>query len=122
MANSLPFFDAVLAPVVGEFVARFLPAHALLDPLVAAALLLPGLAGTVQRLGGVGNLLHTLVAHLGQPQLDGLGLGAGHGLHQAQQGLGGGAVGQIAFCRRRRAISVGDSLSPTDCLLLQGGV
>ena len=44
----LPGLDVVVSLIVGEFVARFLPGHALGNPLVAAAVLLPGLAGTVQ--------------------------------------------------------------------------
>lgn len=93
-ANSSPGWTFVLAPVVSQLIARFLPRHALLDPLVAAAMLLPGLARAVQRQGRIGHFLHTLVARFGQPQLDGLGLGARHGLHQAQQGFGGGHVGK----------------------------
>ena len=36
----LTFVDVVLTPVVGELVARFLPGHALCNPLVAAPVLL----------------------------------------------------------------------------------
>ncbi len=90
-------FDVVLAPVVGELVVRFLPGHALGNPLVTAAMLLPGLAGTVQQQAGVGQLLHTLKAHLGLPALDELGLGAGDGLDQTQQSFGGGYVSESLF-------------------------
>lgn len=41
----------------------------------------------------VGHLLHALVAHFRQPELDGLSFRAGHRLDQSQQGLGGGHVG-----------------------------
>src|SRR5450830_1463682 len=78
--NLAAIFDIVLAPIIGELVARFLPGHALLNPLVAAAVLLPGLASPVNGQGGVRHLLHALVTHLGQPELDGLGFGAGDGL------------------------------------------
>jgi hypothetical protein len=63
--------------------------------------LLPGLAGAVEREGGVGHLLHALVAHLGQPEFDGLGFGAGDGLDNAQQRGGFGAIGfaLLAVCR-----------------------
>lgn len=86
--------DVVIRPIIGQLVARFLPGHALLDPLLAAPVLLPGGAGAIQRQARVGHFLHPLVAHLRQPQLDRLGLGAGHRLHQAQQGFGGGDIGQ----------------------------
>ena len=108
MAYSRPLLHAVLTPVIGELVARFLPGHALLDPLVAAAELLPGLARAVERLGRVGDFLHPLVAHLGQPQLDGLGLGAGDGLHQTQKGLRAGAVGLTLLAVRRRQFQLYD--------------
>ena len=106
----LPRRDAVLGPIVGEFVARLLPGHALLDPLVAAPELLPGLAGAVECLRRVCDLLHALVTYLGQPQLDGFGLGTGDGLHQAQQALGGGAVGQVVL-----AVCSGQFQSVTSC-------
>ena len=44
----LAFLDVVSAPVVGELVACLLARHALLYPLVAAAVLLPRLARSVQ--------------------------------------------------------------------------
>jgi hypothetical protein len=53
--------------------------------------------------------LHAFVAHLGQPELDGLGLGAGNGLHQAQQGFGGGDVGEALFaigCRHLQLVTI----------------
>ena len=56
--------------------------------------------GQEQRLGRVGQLLHALVAHFGEPQFDGLGLGAGNGLHDAQQALGRSAVGQALLAIR----------------------
>jgi len=84
-------------PIIRQFVARFLAGHALLDPLGAAALCLPGLAGAGQRPGGVGHFLHPLVADFGQPKLDRFGLGAGDALDEAQQCLGGGNVGEITF-------------------------
>jgi len=73
----------MFAPVVGQFVAGFLPGHALGNPLLATTVLLPGLARTVQGEGWVGHLLHALVAHFGEPELDGFGFRAGYGLHQA---------------------------------------
>ena len=73
----LPCLDVVVSPIVSQLVARFLPGHALGNPLVAAAVLLPGLAGTVKGQGGVSHFLHALVADLGQPEFDGFGSGAG---------------------------------------------
>ena len=86
--------DLVAVPIVGKLVAGFLPGHPLGDPLLATSMSLPGFAGAVQRERRIGHLLHAFIAHLGQPQLDGLGLRAGHGLHKAQQGFGCGYVGQ----------------------------
>jgi hypothetical protein len=43
----LALLHLVLGPIVGKFVARFLAHHALLNPLVASAMLLPSLSGTV---------------------------------------------------------------------------
>lgn len=60
-------FYIVFAPVVGQFVAGFLTRHALLNPLVAAAMLLPSVAGAVERQGWVSYFLHPLVAYFGQP-------------------------------------------------------
>ena len=84
-------------PVVGEFVAGFLPGHALLNPLLAAAMFLPGGAGAFEGAGGVGHLLHPLVTDFGQPEFDRLGLGAGNALDEAKQGLGIGNIGEVAF-------------------------
>ena len=84
-------------PIIGELIAGLLPGHALLDPFRAAALLLPCLAGAGERARGVGQLLHPLVTDLGQPEFDWLGLGAGDALDEAQEGLGGGDVGEIIF-------------------------
>ena len=94
--------DVMVAPVVGELVARFLPGHALLNPLVAAPMLLPGLTGSVQRQGRIGQLLHAFIADLGQPQLDGLGLGAGDGLDDAEQTFCSGAIGVALLAVRGR--------------------
>jgi len=92
--------DAVLAPVVGQLVARLLARHPLLYPFFAAAVLLPSLAGTVQRKRRVGHFLHALVAHIGQPELDRLSLGAGDALHDAQQRGGVGAIRQTQLAVR----------------------
>ena len=54
--------------------------------------------------------------HFGQPRLDGLCLVVGDGLNKLQNSLGL-CNRSDAFCGRRRAFSVGDSSSPTDCLL-----
>jgi hypothetical protein len=62
-------------PVVGQLVAGFLPGHALLNPLVAAPHFLPVVAGAIQALRRIGDFLHPLITHLGQPLLEGLGLG-----------------------------------------------
>ena len=107
-----PFLDVVRGPVVGEFVAGFLPGHALLNPLVAAAMFLPGDAGAFESAGGVGHFLHPLVADFGQPEFDRLGLGAGNALDEAQQGLGIGDVGEALFPVSRRHFSTGNSLLP----------
>ena len=84
-------------PVVGEFVAGFLSGHALLNPFVAAAMLLPGGAGTFEGAGGVGHFLHPLVAGFGKPEFDRLGFGTGNALNEAQQGFDIGHVGEVAF-------------------------
>ena len=93
----IAFLDVVRGPVVGEFVAGFLPGHALLNPLVAAAMFLPGGTGAFEGAGGVGHFLHPLVADLGQPEFDRLGLGAGNALDEAQQSLGIGDIREVAF-------------------------
>ena len=93
----IAFLDVVRGPIVGEFVAGFLPGHALLNPLVAAAMLLPGGAGAFEGTGGVGHFLHPLVADAGEPEFDRLGLGAGNALDEAQEGLGIGDVGEAHF-------------------------
>ena len=81
----LPRLDVMLAPIVRQLVARLLTRHALLNPFFAAAMLLPCRPRTVERQSGVGHFLHALIAHLGQPELDGLGFGAGHRLDDAQE-------------------------------------
>jgi hypothetical protein len=58
----LTLFDFVRGPVIGELVAGFLPGHALLDPLLAASVLLPCGAGAFERERGVGHFLHPFVA------------------------------------------------------------
>jgi len=45
----IALLDVVTRPVIGQFVACLLTGHALLNPLVTAAVLLPGLAGAIQR-------------------------------------------------------------------------
>ena len=45
----LPLLDIVLRPLISELVAGFLPCHALLYPLFAAPMFLPGLTSTIQR-------------------------------------------------------------------------
>ncbi len=76
---------------------NLLPGHALLNPLVAATMFLPGGAGAFEGAGRVGHLLHPLVTDFGEPQFDGLGLGAGDALDEAQQGLGIGDIGKVAL-------------------------
>ena len=93
----LALFDIVIGPVVGEFIAGFLPGHALLDPLVAAAMFLPSGAGAFERKRGIGHFLHPLVADFGEPELDRFGFRAWNALDEAQQGLGIGNVGKVAF-------------------------
>ena len=65
-------------------------------------MLKPEFTGAVHAEAGVGKLLHALVTHFGQPQLDGLGLGAGDGLDDTQQALCGGDIGEalLAVCGR----------------------
>ena len=87
----------VIGPVVGELVPCFLAGHALLNPFLAASVLLPRLPGTIQRSRRIGHFLHPFVAHLGEPEFDGLGLWAGNALDEAQQGLRGCDVGEVAF-------------------------
>ncbi len=70
----LALLDLMVGPVISELVACFLTGHALLNPLVAAALLLPGFADAVERQCRVSNFPHAFVSHFGKPQLDGLGL------------------------------------------------
>ena len=78
-------FDVMSRPVVGELVTSLLPGHALLNPLVAATMFLPGGAGAFEAEGGVGHFLHPFVADFGEPQLDRLGLGAGDALDETQR-------------------------------------
>jgi hypothetical protein len=85
IANSSPFLtDVVPGPVVGEFVAGFLPGHALLDPLLAAAMLLPSGSGAFERESRVGHFLHPLVAGAGKPKFDWFGFRAGNTLDEPQ--------------------------------------
>lgn len=63
-------------------------------------MVLPYLTRPVQRQGRIGHLLHALIAHLGEPEFNGLGLGAGDELHQAQKGRGLGAIGGALFAVR----------------------
>ena len=93
----LALFDIVIGPVVGELVAGFLPGHPLLDPLLAASVLLPSGAGAFEGKRGIGHFLHPLVTDLGEPELDRLRLGAGHALDEPQQSLCVGDVGEAHF-------------------------
>lgn len=70
----------------------------------------PEFTGAVQGQGRVGQFLHAFVAHLGQPELDGLGLGAGNGLDQAEEGFRGGDIGEVLL-----AIRSGELQSVTIC-------
>ena len=97
MAEFLALFDVVVAPVIGQLVARLLSSHALLYQFFATPVLLPGFAGASQRKAGVSHLLHAFITHPGQPQFDWLGLWAGDGLHQPQQGFGCSHVGEVVF-------------------------
>jgi hypothetical protein len=45
--------DVVILPVIGQLVAGFLPHHPLLDPLLAAPVLLPEFTGAVKRTGRI---------------------------------------------------------------------
>ena len=72
----------------------FLAGHALLDPLVAATVLLPSGTSAFEGERGIGNFLHPLVADFGQPKLDRLSFRAGHTLDEAQLGLGSGDIGE----------------------------
>ena len=98
----IALFDVVRGPIIGKLIAGFLPGHALLNPFGAAALFLPGVAGAGKRTGGIGHFLHPLIANPGKPEFDGFGLGAGHALDEAQQGLGGGRVSEALFAILRR--------------------
>ena len=80
----LALLYVVFDPIVGELIAGFLAGHALLNPLVAAAMLLPHLAGTVEGQSRVGHFLHPLVTDFGQPEFDRLGFGAGDALDEAE--------------------------------------
>jgi hypothetical protein len=76
--------DVVVGPVVGELVAGLLAVHALGDPLVGAALLLPGFAGAVEGEGWVGELLDAFLPNLGQPTLKRLRFRRWNRLNQTQ--------------------------------------
>jgi hypothetical protein len=67
---------------------------------LAAAVLLPQFPGAIQRQGGICQFLHALMSDLRQPELYRLGLGAGDGLDQPQEGFGGGHVREVmlAIC------------------------
>ena len=91
----LALLDVVRGPEVSEFVAGFLPGHALLNPLFAATIFLPSGAGAFEGASGVGHFLHALVADLGQPKFDGLSFGAGNTLHKAQQSFDIGDIGEV---------------------------
>jgi hypothetical protein len=56
-----------------------------------------GGAGAFEGASGVGHFLHPLAADAGEPEFDRLGLGAGDALDEAQQGLGIGDIGEVAF-------------------------
>ena len=90
-------------PALAAVVLSAMPVAAVVSaicPLVAAAVLLPGLAGAVERQGRVGHFLHAVVADFGEPDFDGLGFGAGDGLNNAQERGGFGAIGFALFTVR----------------------
>jgi hypothetical protein len=93
----IALLDVVRRPVVGEFIPGLLPGHPLLNPFLAAAMLLPHGAGAFEGAGGIRDLLHPLVPDLGEPEFDRLSLGAGHALDEPQQGLGVGHVGEVTL-------------------------
>lgn len=92
---SVALFDVVAGPVVGELVPGFLAGHALLDPLRAAALFLPGLAGAIEGTGRIGEFLHAFVADFCEPEFDGFGFGTGDALDEAEEGFGSGDGGLV---------------------------
>ena len=111
----LAFFDIMLGPIVGEFVAGFLAGHALLDPLVTATVFLPGGASAFEGERGIGNFLHPLVADFGQPEFDRFGFRAGHTLDEPQQGLGSGDIGEVVFAvggRQFQSVTICHRLTP----------
>jgi hypothetical protein len=74
----------VTGPLVGRFVARLLPGHALGDPLFAAAQFAPILPGPLQRQSRIGDLPQPFIAHLRKPTLERLRLGGRDGLNQPE--------------------------------------
>ena len=86
------FPDAALFRFIGEFIADGDGAHPFLDPVVGAAFGLVEGAGAFGSEFGVLDLLDTFVADFGQPAFEGLGLGAGDGLDDAEEAFGVGAI------------------------------
>ncbi len=108
------FADAALFPFVGEFIADGDGAHPLFNPVIGIAL------GLVKRAGALGgelrvfDLLDALIADPGKPAFEGLGLGAGNGLDQAEDAFGVPALKQLASAGRVEfEAKGGDKLSPS---------
>ena len=93
----IPRLYVVRCPVIRQFVARVLAGHPLLNPFFAATMFLPRRTSTFEAQSGIRHFLHPLVADLRQPELDRFGFRTRHALHQPQQSLGIGDVGEIVF-------------------------
>ena len=89
--------DPAIFPLVGEFVADGDAAQALFDPFFGVAFLLVDGPHSFCGELGVFNFLEALVADFGEPTFEGLGLGRGDGLNEAEKLLGIGNVGHPLF-------------------------
>lgn len=75
-------FYFMIFPVIGKFIAGFLPHHSLLILLFAYAMLFPVFPCSVKRSGRITHILDAFVADFGEPKLDGFSFGAGHRLNK----------------------------------------
>ena len=96
------FFHAAFLPFVGQLIPHGDAAQALFNPVFRVAFLLVNLPHPLGREFGVFDFLQTLVADLGEPEFEGLGLGRGDGLDEAEESLCVGSADGANFPIRSR--------------------
>ena len=91
--------DAAILPLAGELFTNGNGAHSLFDPVVRVAFSFVEGTCTFGSEFGILDLLNSFVANLREPALEGLCLGAGNGLDEAEDALGIPALKHLPSAR-----------------------